>query len=152
MTSFPNVGLRLRASALACLAAALVGTTVGCSNPITGPSDYAPYSQTDLRVGTGATAATGSVVTVNYTGWLYDGSQPEQKGVQFETSLGATPFTFTLGANQVIPGWEKGVPGMNAGGIRRLVLPPSEAYGNRRYGKIPPNATLVFEIELLEVK
>jgi FKBP-type peptidyl-prolyl cis-trans isomerase len=71
--------------------------------------------------------------------------------VQFDSSVGQTPFTFTLGAGQVIAGWEQGVQGMKVGGVRRLVVPPSLAYGQSRYGPIPPNATLVFEIELLEV-
>jgi len=122
-----------------------------CASP-TAPSSYAPFSQTDVIVGTGATAGTGSTLTANYTGWLYDSSTPENKGVQFETSIGVEPITFTLGAGQVIQGWEQGIPGMNAGGLRRLVIPPSLAYGANRHGIIPPNATLVFEIELLEVQ
>jgi FKBP-type peptidyl-prolyl cis-trans isomerase FkpA len=121
-----------------------------CGDSPTSPNN-ADYSQSDLRVGTGADALTGRVVTVNYTGWFYNASAPEGKGVQFDSSVGQTPFSFTLGAGQVIRGWEQGVQGMKVGGIRRLVIPPSLAYGQSRYGPIPPNATLVFEIELVEV-
>ena len=122
----------------------------GCGDSPTSPNN-ADFSQSDLRVGTGADAVTGRVVTVNYTGWFYNASAPEGKGVQFDSSAGQTPFTFTLGAGQVIQGWEQGVQGMKVGGVRRLVIPPSLAYGQSRYGPIPPNATLVFEIELVEV-
>lgn len=130
----------------------IVAGLAGCGDSPAAPSSYAPYSQTDLRTGTGTTAVSGSTVTVNYTGWLYDSSKPDQKGLQFESSIGQQPFTFTLGAGRVITGWEQGVPGMNAGGLRRLVIPPSLAYGASRNAIIPPNATLVFEIELLEVQ
>jgi FKBP-type peptidyl-prolyl cis-trans isomerase FkpA len=123
-----------------------------CTTSPTAPSNYSPFTKTDLVVGTGAAAIPGSVVTVNYTGWLYDGSKVEQKGAVFDTTLGNVPFTFTLGEGSVIKGWEQGVPGMNVGGTRRLVIPPSLAYGSSRTGPIPPNATLIFEIELLEVQ
>lgn len=129
----------------------LAAAIASCASP-TAPSSYAPYSQTDLVVGTGATAIIGNTVTVNYTGWLYDSSKPDQKGLQFDSSAGLTPFTFTLGAGQVINGWEQGIVGMNAGGLRRLVIPPSLAYGAARNNIIPPNATLVFEVQLLEVR
>jgi FKBP-type peptidyl-prolyl cis-trans isomerase FkpA len=105
-----------------------------------------------MVVGTGTTAATGNTATVNYTGWLYDSTQPDQHGAQFDSSIGGTPFSFVLGANAVIKGWEQGVPGMKVGGIRRLVVPPSLAYGGTRQDLIPPNATLVFQIELLDVQ
>ncbi|MCU0256583.1 MAG: FKBP-type peptidyl-prolyl cis-trans isomerase [Vicinamibacterales bacterium] len=131
---------------------ALVVTAAGCGESPTAPSSYAPFSQSDLRVGAGSSAVAGSTLTVHYTGWLYDGSRPDNKGLQFETSRGTAPFEFVLGAGQVIAGWERGVVGMNQGGLRRLVIPPSLAYGGSRVGVIPPNATLVFEIELLEVE
>ena len=129
--------------------AALAGAA--CSESPTAPTSYAPYSQTDLRVGTGATAAAGSTVSVHYRGWLYNEAQPDQKGLQFDSSEGLQAFTFTIGAGEVIAGWDQGIVGMKVGGLRRLVIPPSLAYGNTRRGSIPPNATLVFEIELLEV-
>ena len=130
--------------------------TIGCggdSNPTAPILPGAPFSQTDLRVGTGADALAGRRVTVHYTGWLYDHTRPEQKGQQFETSIGRTPFPFTLGAGQVIRGWDQGVAGMKVGGQRRLVIPPDLAYGSAGAGGvIPPNATLVFDIELLDVQ
>jgi len=132
--------------------AGLIALSVGCSSSPTGPSNDAPFSQTDLRVGTGAVAAAGQTLTVNYTGWFYDASKPEQKGVSFDSTVGKSPFTFTLGAQQVIKGWDQGLPGMQVGGLRRLVIPPSLAYGSTRSGSIPANSTLLFEIELLDAK
>jgi FKBP-type peptidyl-prolyl cis-trans isomerase len=111
------------------------------------------YSQVDLTEGTGPMATTGTTATVNYTGWLYSESAPEQKGNKFDSSIGRGPFSFRIGVGQVIRGWDQGVQGMKVGGQRRLVLPPEFAYGARGAGGvIPPNATLVFEVELLEVK
>lgn len=124
----------------------------GCAGSPTSPSNYAPFSQADVRPGTGATAATGGILTVNYTGWLYDVTGPDQKGLQFDSSIGTTAFTFTLGSRQVINGWDLGLQGMQVGGLRRLVIPPSLAYGGTRNGPIPPNATLVFDIELLDAQ
>jgi FKBP-type peptidyl-prolyl cis-trans isomerase FkpA len=132
--------------------AALAMAAAGCSSSPTSPSNNAPFSQTDLRVGTGAAAANGGNLTVNYTGWLFDASKPGNKGLQFDSSVGRTPFTFTLGSGQVITGWEQGVPGMMEGGVRRLVVPPSLAYGSTRSGPIPAYSTLVFDIELLTVQ
>lgn len=135
--------------ACACVAAA---AAAGCGDSPTTPSSSAPFSQTDVRAGTGADAASGKVLTVHYTGWLYDASKTDGKGLQFETSVGGSPFMFSLGFGQVIPGWDQGLPGMKVGGLRRLVIPPSLAYGAVRNGPIPPNASLVFEIELIEVQ
>lgn len=123
----------------------------GCRNVPTAPT-LPGFTQTDLRAGTGAEAASGTVVTVHYTGWLFNPDRPEQKGEQFETSAGREPFTFFLGGGGVIQGWDQGVVGMRVGGLRRLVIPPSLAYGRVRSGPIPPNATLLFEIDLLEVQ
>ena len=114
----------------------------------------APFSTTDVRVGTGADAAAGRRVTVNYTGWIYDPARPENKGQQFDSSVGAgrQPFPFTLGTGAVIRGFDQGVIGMKVGGLRRVTIPPDLAYGSAGSGGvIPPNATLVFDIELLEV-
>lgn len=137
--------------ALAALAVACGGDSG--SSP-TAPTVNVPYSQTDLRVGTGTEATNGRRLSVNYTGWLYDASRTDNKGTQFDTSVGVTPFSFVLGAGQVIRGWDQGVTGMRVGGQRRLVLPPSLAYGSTGAGngRIPPNATLVFDIELLDVQ
>ena len=122
----------------------------------TGPSTpRAEYSQTDLVVGTGSEATNGRNVTVNYTGWLYNPSATDGKGTQFDSSLspGRTPFPFTLGGNGVISGFNRGVLGMRIGGRRRIVLPPELAYGaSGSPPAIGPNATLVFEIELLSVQ
>ena len=123
----------------------------GCTSA-TAPSSTQPFSSVDLTVGTGTAAATGNVLTVNYTGWIYDPSKVDKKGLQFDTSIGKTAFTFTLGSGSVIKGWDQGIVGMKVGGIRRLVIPPSLAYGSTRNNSIPPNATLVFDIELEDVQ
>lgn len=123
----------------------------GCSNSPTSPTSVA-FSQTDLRAGAGTEAASGKLLTVNYTGWLYDPSKPDQKGLVFDSSIGSAPFTFTLGAGQVIKGWDDGLVGLRVGGLRRLVIPSSMAYGGVRTFAIPPFATLLFEVDLLEVK
>lgn len=134
---------------IALVAAACGG---GDDSTPTSPSPNVPYSQTDLRVGTGAEAVAGRRVTLHYTGWLYDANAAENKGRRFETSVGGAPFQpFTLGTGFVIRGWDQGLVGMRVGGLRRLVIPPALAYGPSGQGQIPPNATLIFEIELLEV-
>ncbi len=108
---------------------------------------------TDLVQGTGAAAAAGQLVTVHYTGWLHDPSAPEAKGRKFDSSRDrGQPFQFQLGAGHVIAGWDLGVLGMQVGGQRRLTIPPELGYGARGAGGvIPPNATLVFDVELLAV-
>lgn len=109
--------------------------------------------QDDL-VGTGAEAQSGQVVTVHYTGWLYDQTRPDRKGNKFDSSRDRNePFSFNLGAGEVIRGWDEGVAGMKVGGRRTLTIPPDMGYGARGAGGvIPPNATLLFDVELLEVK
>ena len=133
-------------------AVVLAAALAGCEQTPTSPSNNAPYSQTDLRVGTGAEAASGNALTVHYTGWLYNAANPGQRGAQFDSSAGGTAFTFTLGIGGVISGWDQGLVGMKVGGLRRLIVPPSLGYGASRTGPIPPNATLLFEIELLAVQ
>jgi FKBP-type peptidyl-prolyl cis-trans isomerase FkpA len=135
--------------ALICLFAAVA--VASCGDSPTLPSSSAPYSQVDLLNGTGTEAATGNTLKVNYTGWLYDPSKPDNKGLQFDSSVGGDPFLFILGTQSVISGWDRGIVGMKVGGIRRLVIPPSLGYGDIRNHSIPPYSTLVFEIELLEV-
>jgi len=111
------------------------------------------YTQTDLEDGSGAMAVSGKTAVVNYTGWLYAESEAEHKGKKFDSSIGRGPFSFRLGAGQVIRGWDQGVQGMKVGGKRRLILPPEFGYGAAGAGGvIPPNATLVFDVELLDVK
>ena len=106
---------------------------------------------TDVVVGGGRTAAAGTSVTVHYTGWLFDETAPQQRGRKFDSSKDrGQPFAFDLGAGMVIRGWDDGVQGMQVGGTRVLVIPPHLGYGPRGAGGvIPPNATLVFEVELL---
>jgi FKBP-type peptidyl-prolyl cis-trans isomerase FkpA len=142
----------VRLQTLVPLALVAAAAFAACNNTTTSTVPSVPYSQTDIVVGTGDLAVTGKLITVNYSGFLYDASKPDNKGAEFDTTVGGTPFTFTLGAGQVIQGWEQGVPGMQVGGIRRLVIPPSLGYGSTRNGPIPPNATLIFEITLETVQ
>ncbi|HEY6347873.1 MAG TPA: FKBP-type peptidyl-prolyl cis-trans isomerase [Candidatus Angelobacter sp.] len=100
----------------------------------------------DIVTGSGATAAPGKQVSVQYTGWLTDGTR-------FDSSVDRNqPFDFTLGVGQVIKGWDEGVAGMKAGGKRQLRIPPNLAYGSRARDPIPANSTLIFDVELLQVK
>jgi FKBP-type peptidyl-prolyl cis-trans isomerase len=106
---------------------------------------------TDTKTGDGATATSGNKVSVHYTGWLYNNGA---KGTKFDSSVDrGQPFQFTLGAHQVIAGWDEGVAGMKVGGKRTLIIPPELGYGARGAGwVIPPNATLMFDVELLGVQ
>ena len=109
----------------------------------------------ELRQGIGDVARSGMQVVVHYTGWLYQSNALGYRGRKFDSSRDrGRPFVFRLGEGRVIRGWEVGVPGMRVGGVRRLVIPPEMAYGNRDVGNglIPPGSTLVFEIELLGVE
>jgi FKBP-type peptidyl-prolyl cis-trans isomerase len=119
------------------------------TSPSLPPTGTAPFSVTDLRAGTGATAVAGQAVTVNYTGWLFSNTAAENKGSQFDSGRNVR---FQLGAG-VIAGWSQGIPGMRVGGLRRLVIPPELAYGNTSPDptRLPPNATLLFEVELVSV-
>ena len=112
------------------------------------------FQTTDTTTGSGAEATTGRRVTVHYTGWIYDERADNKHGKTFDSSVErGEPFTFTLGAGQVIRGWDEGVAGMKVGGKRTLIIPPQLGYGARGAGGvIPPNATLLFEVELLEVR
>lgn len=139
-----------RSTLLAAAAAFVITAAAGCRSSLVAPTETAPFGQADLTLGTGDTAANGETLIVNYTGWLYDSSEPAQKGAVFDTS-GATPFSFVLGAGTVIKGWDQGLAGMEVGGVRRLIVPPSLGYGASRHGIIPPNATLLFEIQLTGV-
>jgi FKBP-type peptidyl-prolyl cis-trans isomerase len=110
--------------------------------------------QTDVIAGTGAEAINGKMAVVHYTGWLYDPTLADKKGRKFDSSLDRrSPFSFPIGAGRVIRGWDEGVVGMRVGGRRTLVIPPDLAYGSRGAGGvIPPDATLLFEVELLEIR
>ena len=108
----------------------------------------------DSKVGTGTAASSGKQVSVHYTGWLYDPKAADRHGRKFDSSRDrGEPFSFKLGARQVISGWDQGVAGMKVGGTRTLIIPSDLAYGSRGAGgAIPPDATLVFDVELLDVK
>lgn len=108
----------------------------------------------DTVLGNGRQAEKGLAVTVHYSGWLYDPNQKDGKGKKFDSSLDRNdPFVFNLGAGQVIRGWDDGVDGMKIHGKRTLIIPPDMGYGSRGAGGvIPPNATLIFDVELLGVK
>ena len=118
------------------------------------PATMAALVKTDVKLGDGALAAAGKTVSVHYTGWLYDEAAANHHGLKFDSSRDRnTPFDFKLGVGQVIPGWDHGVDGMKVGGKRMLIIPPALAYGSRGAGGvIPPNAQLVFDIELLDVR
>jgi FKBP-type peptidyl-prolyl cis-trans isomerase FkpA len=121
---------------------------VETTEPVAPPTseDVSELEIEELEEGTGTEAKSGDTVSVHYTGWLTDGTQ-------FDSSRDGDPFTFVLGQGQVIPGWDEGVQGMKEGGKRRLTIPPDMAYGEAGAGGvIPPNATLVFDVELLEVQ
>ncbi len=109
--------------------------------------------KTDNMLGEGDLATSGKEVLVHYTGWLYDEAAPDHKGTKFDSSRDRNePFDFPLGAGHVIKGWDQGVEGMKVGGQRTLVIPAHLGYGTRGAGGvIPPNATLVFDVELLAI-
>ena len=140
----------MRRGALA-RAALVVGTLfcIGC-----GGDDVTQLIKQDVRTGSGAEAVSGRAVTVHYTGWLYDPARTDHKGNKFDSSRDRNePFMFQLGAGEVIRGWDEGVAGMKVGGQRMLTIPPDMGYGARGAGGvIPPNATLLFDVELLAVK
>ncbi|MGO8755943.1 MAG: FKBP-type peptidyl-prolyl cis-trans isomerase [Gallionellaceae bacterium] len=142
---------------LALLLSAGIYSTAACSRQAATTmekSDVAQLIKTDTKIGTGAEAVAGHDVSVHYTGWLYNESAPDHKGKKFDSSRDrGQPFEFQLGAGHVIKGWDQGVAGMKVGGQRTLVIPPEMGYGARGAGGvIPPNATLVFDVELLGVR
>jgi FKBP-type peptidyl-prolyl cis-trans isomerase FkpA len=138
------------------LAAVGAVALVACSPPELAPATAGveQLQLIELVAGNGAEAVAGKSVTVHYSGWLYDPALPESKGEPFDSSRASgRPFTFALGAAQVIAGWDQGVQGMRVGGQRRLVIPHHLAYGERGAGGvIPPRASLVFDVELLDVR
>ena len=145
---------------LLALAAIAIAQTSPAKKPVAKPAAAGPTKVTgaptktasgleywDIKVGTGAVAQSGQHVKVDYTGWLTNGKK-------FDSSVGTgKPFDFMLGASQVIKGWDEGVAGMKVGGKRQLRIPPDLAYGAKGYpGAIPPNATLIFDVQLVDVK
>ena len=119
-----------------------------------GLSNITTLMKTDEATGNGHEAVAGRRVTVHYTGWLYDQGTADHKGTKFDSSRDrGEPFTFRLGKGEVIRGWDEGVAGMKVGGRRILTIPPDYGYGAQGAGGvIPPNATLVFDVELLDVR
>ena len=144
----PRRRIRVTYACLLALAIAAAGCGGGTESNVT------ELIKTDAKPGTGAEAASGQNVTVHYTGWLYDETKGDKKGSKFDSSRDRNePFTFRLGAGEVIRGWDEGVAGMKVGGQRVLTIPPQYGYGARGAGGvIPPNATLLFDVELLGVQ
>lgn len=139
---------------------ALVIATVACGggdspNP-TSPTPTTippqPFSITELRAGTGAEATAGKTVTVDYALWLFSTTGQDNKGTLVDTSVGRSPFQFVIGGGGVIQGFDRGVTGMKVGAVRRVIVPPDLGYGAAGNQGIPPNANLVFEVELLAVQ
>ena len=146
-----KTGMVVRVLALLMLVAGAAACDDGNNSPTQPPVFVGPAELQiiDVRVGTGATLAAGQVMTANYALWLYDPAATDFKG----TPLQAGQVTArALNTNNLIPGWVQGLPGMKVGGIRRLIIPPSLAYGSTGQGTIPPNAWLVFEVELLSIQ
>jgi FKBP-type peptidyl-prolyl cis-trans isomerase FkpA len=141
----------------ALLFATSIFSTAACSQQATTQKETSNMTElikTDNKLGNGATATAGHDVTVHYTGWLYDAAAPNHHGAKFDSSRDRNdPFVFPLGAGRVIKGWDMGVEGMKVGGQRTLIIPAHLGYGARGAGgAIPPNATLVFDVELLGVR
>ena len=128
-------------------------STTGTSSPQATDIQMVDLVKTDVKVGDGAEATAGKMVSVHYTGWLYDEAAADKHGKKFDSSRDrGQPFQFPLAGGQVIKGWDEGVKGMKIGGQRTLVIPAEMGYGARGAGGvIPPNATLVFDVELLGV-
>jgi FKBP-type peptidyl-prolyl cis-trans isomerase len=136
------------------LLAILLLDAAAAAAAIAQPSRSNGLKMTDHKLGTGAEAVSGKTVAVHYTGWLFDPAAPDNKGKKFDSSRDrGDPFRFPLGGGRVIAGWDQGVAGMKVGGQRTLIIPPELGYGARGAGGvIPPNATLVFDVELLGVE
>ncbi len=151
LSTLPSLNRRWFTQSL--LASPLAALLTGC-----GGGDQPAPPPTTLRVmdtviGTGAVATAGKKLTVNYNGYLFDGLALSLRGQKFDSSVGKTPFTFTLGVGQVIQGWDQGLVGMKVGGQRMLVIPADLAYGATGAGtSIPPNAALVFDVALVSVE
>lgn len=140
------------------LSIAMLGMTllapVAFSETNKGEANVTELIKKDVKVGTGEEAVVGKMVEVHYTGWLYDAAAPDKKGAKFDSSRDrGAPFSFLLGAGRVIKGWDRGVAGMKVGGQRTLIIPPAMAYGAHGAGNvIPPNAALIFDVELLGLR
>lgn len=138
--------MTLRSLLLAPIVALAITTAAPAADPVVLPDGT---QIEDIETGTGAIAQAGQTVTVHYTGWLYVN---EERGKKFDSSHGGNPFTFHLGAGEVIKGWDEGVAGMKVGGVRTMIIPPESGYGADGDGPIPANSWLLFEVELLGVR
>ena len=151
----PILTLLATTAALACASAYAQSTMPAKSASPAAAAMGAPTAlkTIDRKVGTGALAEAGQPVAVHYTGYLYDATAPDNKGKKFDSSIDRkVPFGFIVGAGRVIKGWDEGVPGMKVGGQRTLIIPADKGYGERGAGAdIPPNATLLFDVELMSV-
>jgi FKBP-type peptidyl-prolyl cis-trans isomerase FkpA len=136
------------------LSVLILGTALLPQHALSDTNKVTELIITDVKIGAGEEASGGHTVKVHYTGWLYDATKPQKKGAKFDSSLDrGTPFTFPLGSGRVIKGWDQGVVGMKLGGQRNLIIPAHLAYGSRGAGdSIPPNAALVFDVELLGLR
>ncbi|NHZ90144.1 FKBP-type peptidyl-prolyl cis-trans isomerase [Massilia sp. CCM 8733] len=154
--------MKLKLTLAAAFVATLVLTACGSSDnspvqvaPLPPPpvviNDPAALVSKDTVLGTGAEAAIGKGINVHYTGWLYDSTKPDNKGTQFESTVGKTPVAFMLTKGTLIEGWTDGIPGMKAGGKRTLTIPSSKGYGTTGKGPVPANTGMVFDIELISV-
>ena len=155
MTKVSIVGLALTLSLAACKreqAKPAEAPAAQAAPAVQADSSALSFQKIDSVVGTGQVAKAGDRVTVHYSGWLYLPNAPEHHGTQFDSSRGREPFTFRLGSGGVIPGWDQGVAGMKVGGKRTLVIPAALGYGGEGAGPIPPNANLIFDVELLGVQ
>jgi FKBP-type peptidyl-prolyl cis-trans isomerase len=140
------------------IVAATLALLAACSPSSPPPAAQADppekFASVDMAVGSGEQIASGKTAVVHYTGWLFDKSAADHKGTKFDSSRDrGEPFRFPLGGGQVIKGWDEGVVGMKVGGQRQLIIPPDMGYGARGAGNsIPPNATLLFDVELLAIE
>ncbi len=148
MRVFPRAGVLAALAVIVALAGMAARAAPAGAQPVT--STPSGLKIIEIKVGTGASPKAGQTVVVHYTGWLYEAGK---KGKKFDSSLDrGQPFEFPLGKGQVIPGWDEGVATMKVGGKRTLIVPPDLGYGSSGAGGvIPPNATLIFDVELLRV-
>ena len=150
-----NLKLKLKLPLIAAVFAIASLSACGGGGSNNGPATpvYSPAAlvKTDIIVGTGAEATVGKDVTVHYTGWLYNTTVANFKGTQFDSSIGSSPYPFTVGAG-VVAGFSQGVTGMKVGGKRTVLIPSELGYGSRGTDGVPGNSGLVFDIELVEVR
>ena len=141
-------------AALIGIAVAMLSSCAQGEDTMEGRSNITTLMKTDDVTGSGHEALAGRRVVVHYTGWLYNETKPDKKGGKFDSSRDSgRPFDFRLGRGEVIQGWDEGVAGMKVGGKRQLRIPPDLAYGKAGYSTvIPPNATLIFDVRLVDVK